>query len=80
MKGIFCLLLFLLITFSNEIFHVNCPSGKAKVCGCTSCRCVTIPKCPIGKYAKCVSTFHFSGCFCTLKKENSYLNKTKTNN
>ena len=77
MKGIFCLLLFILINFSNERFPVFCPSGEAKVCGCTSCWCVKIPKCPIGKYPKCISSRSFSGCFCTLKKENSYLNKTR---
>ena len=77
MKGIFFLLFFILITFSNESFFIRCPPGQAKVCGCTQCRCVTKPKCPPGQYAKCESTFVYSGCYCTTNKSNLRFNITK---
>ena len=80
MKGIFCLLLFILITFSNERFPIWCPPNQAKVCGCTQCRCVTKPKCPPGQYAKCESTFFRSGCYCAPKKSNPNFNITKIKN
>jgi len=80
MKAIFYLLLSILISFSNESLHIHCPPDKAKVCSCTQCKCVTKPKCPPGKYAKCVSTFHYSGCYCALKEKNFNFNKTRINN
>ena len=77
MKGIFGLLLFILITFSNERFPIWCAPNQGRVCSCTKCRCVTKPKCPPGQYAKCVSTFHYGGCFCFPKKSNPNFNNTK---
>ena len=69
MKAIFSFLLVILFTFSNEIFYpLRCDPGYARVCGCTSCRCVKIPKCPKGQRAKCESTFAHSGCFCRSEK------------
>ena len=70
---VFVLTLFvLLLSYITALVgrNVVCPEGKIRICGCFSCHCYTLPKCPEGQVAKCspVKTL-FKRCRCVAKEE-----------
>ncbi len=68
MKGIFFLLLILIIDFSYELTPTKCGPDEVRLCGCFSCFCRKKPKCLEGQKVEC-RPGPFPRCFCVKEEK-----------